>query len=320
MPNLIKRVAITMTIVLLASPAAAQYPTKPLHVVVPMQAGSVTDTITRIISTRLTQTLGQQLIIETKPGADGAIAGEFVTRAAPDGYTIMIGTNSPLTGVPALRKAPPYDTLADFTPISFIGKFTHFLVVHPGVPAKSVAELVAYARANPGKLNLATGHTAALIYGAQLKTLAQVDMVQIPYKGEPAAVVDLLSGRVQVMFSSPTTMLTHVREGRLRALGVVLNQRSPLLPDVPTMAEAGYPGFANVSWAAMVGPAKMPREIVNRLNREINAVLKEPGIREQLERHAIEIAGSTPEELTGILKSQLDVWSRSLSEAGVKPE
>jgi tripartite-type tricarboxylate transporter receptor subunit TctC len=320
MLNVFRKLAISTTLVLALSPAAAQYPAKPIHVIVPMPAGSVTDTITRVISTRLAQTLGQPLIIEDKPGADGAIAGEFVARSAPDGYTIFMGTNSPLTGVPALRKAPPYDSIADFTPIAFIGKFTHFLVIHPGVPAKTVAELVAYARANPGKLNLATGHTAGLIYGAQLKSLAQVDMVQVPYKGEPAAVIDLLSGRVQVMFSSPTTMLTHVKEGRLRALGVVLNQRSPLLPDVPTMVEAGIPGFANVSWAAMVGPAKMPKDMVNRLSREINAVLKEPGIREQLERQAIEIAGSTPDELAGILRSQLDVWSRALREVGITPE
>jgi len=309
-----------VAMVLVSSVAGAQYPDKPIRIVVPMQAGSVTDNIVRTIAPRLAQRLGQPVLVENKPGADGAIAGQFVARSAPDGYTLMMGTNSPLTGVPSLRKSPPYDTLADFTPICFLGMFTHFLLVNANMPAKNLTELLEDARANPGKLNYATGHTAALIYGAQLKSLGRVDIVQVPYKGEPEAVIDLVSGRVQMMFTSPTTSVNFIKEGKLRALGVVLNRRSPLLPEVPTMIEAGLPGFANVSWAALVGPAKMPKEIVAQLNRELNAVLKLPEVREKIERQGLEISGGTPEELGAILKEQLEVWRRALREVGIQPE
>ena len=300
--------------------ASAQYPDKPIRVVVPMPAGSITDTLTRIITPRLSQRLGQPIIVENKPGANGAIAGQFVARAAPDGYTLLMGTNSPLAGVPSLVKSPPYDVLTDFTSIGFVGKFTHFLLVNNDLPVKNLNELLAYARANPGKLNYGSGHTAALIYGTQLKSLGKLDIVQVSYKGEPEQTADLLAGRIQLAYTSPTTSAGFIKENRLRALGVVLDQRSPILPDVPTMAEAGLPGFTNISWMALVGPGKMPRDIVDRLNKDLNAVLQMPDVRAQIERQAMEINGSTPEGLDAILKDQLVTWRNALSGAGIKPQ
>lgn len=300
--------------------ATAQYPDKPIRVVVPMPAGSITDTLTRIITPRLSQRLGQPIVVENKPGANGAIAGQLVARAAPDGYTLLMGTNSPLAGVPSLVKSPPYNVLTDFTSIGFVGKFTHFLLVNSDLPIKNLNELLAYARANPGKLNYGSGHTAALIYGTQLKSLGNLDIVQVSYKGEPEQTADLLAGRIQLAYTSPTTSTGFIKENRLRALGVVLDKRSPILPDVPTMAEAGLPGFTNISWMALVGPGKMPREIVDRLNRELNAVLQMPDVRTQIERQAMEISDSTPEGLDAILKDQLVTWRNALSGAGIQPE
>jgi tripartite-type tricarboxylate transporter receptor subunit TctC len=302
----------------LALPAAAQFPDRPIRIVCPMPPGSAADALTRILATRMSETLGQPVVVDNKPGADGAIAAEFVAKAAPDGYTLFLGTNSPLAAVPALRRSPPYDALADFTPISFVGKYTMFLVVNHNVPAKSLDDLLAMARAKPGKLNMAYGTTGALINSAQLVSLGKLDVLQVPYKGEPAGVVDLVAGRVDFMFATPTTALAHIKDGKVRALGVVLDGRSPLLPDVPTMAESGMPKFVNVTWAAILGPAKMAPDVVAKLNRAVNEALANPGVRAQLAQQAIEIAGSTPAELAAFMKDQIDVWKRVTGETGMK--
>ena len=312
---------LTCTLALACAAAyAQQYPDKPIRLIIPFPAGSVTDTLTRAIAPRLSQRLGQNIIVENKSGANGAIAGQFVARAAPDGYTLLMGTNSPLAGVPFLMKDPPYNVLTDFTSIGFIGNFTHFLLVNKELPVKNLNELLAYARANPGKLNYGTGHTAALIYGTQLKTLGNIDIVQVPYKGEPEQTADLLADRLQLAFTSPATSTGFIKDNRLRALGVVLDKRSPIFPDVPTMTEAGLPNFVNISWMALVGPAKLPKPIVTLLNRELNMVLQMPEVREQLERQSMESAGGSPEELDAILKDQLVTWRKALDSAGIRPE
>jgi tripartite-type tricarboxylate transporter receptor subunit TctC len=231
-----------------------------------------------------------------------------------------MGTNSPLAGVPFLMKDPPYNVLTDFTSIGFIGNFTHFLLVNQELPVKNLNELLAYARANPGKLNFGSGHTAALIYGTQLKTLGKVDIVQVSYKGEPEQTADLLANRIQLAFTSPATSTGFIKDNRLRALGVVLDKRSPIFPDVPTMTEAGLSNFINISWMALVGPAKLPRPIVDLLNKELNTVLNMPDVREQLARQSMESAGGSPEDLDKILKDQLVVWQKALNSAGIKPE
>src|SRR5436309_4982958 len=195
--------------------AHAQYPNKPVRVVVPFPAGSSTDIVTRVLANSVSQSIGQQLVVDNKAGADGAIAAAEVAKAAPDGYTLLMATNSPLSAVPALKKNPPYDPVADFTPITDVGRYTFFLILHPSVPANTLAEFIDYARANPGKLNYATGNTSGIVSTALFASLAKIELVHVPYKGEPQAITDMLAGRVQLMFCSSSTSLTHIREGRL---------------------------------------------------------------------------------------------------------
>ena len=303
-----------------AVPSSAQFPSKPVRVVVPFGAGSSTDIVMRIIAQPLGQALGQPVIVDNKPGADGIIAAVDVIRAAPDGHTIFIATNSPLSAAPHLRKNLPYHPINDFTPISFIGNYTFFIVVHPSVPAKTLAELIEYARTNPGKLNYATGNTTSIVSTAMFATLAKISMVHIPYKTEPPAITDLLSGQIQLMFSSYSTVAPHMREGRVRALVTTLPERSSLLPDVPSIVEAGFPKFPIVPWAGMVGPAKMPKEVVERLNRELNAILKRTDVRENLVKQAFAGRGSSAEELAAYLKEQLEIWGKAIRDAGIQPE
>lgn len=318
MIQFLRNLAACGTLLLLASNALAQFPSKPIRLIVPFPAGSATDTVARILAPVLSQGFGQPVVVENKPGADGAIAGVELMRAAPDGHTIMLGTTT-IVAVPTLRKEPPY-TINDFTPISNVGRYTFLLLVNAKVPASTMGELLDYARANPDKLNCATGNTGGIIYTAQFSSLGKIKMVQVPYKGEPPAITDLVGGRVQVMFATPTTALAFVKEGKLRALATTISRRTALLPDVPTMAEAGMPAFGISSWAAVVGPAKMPRDVTDRINREVNAALRRPEVREQLERQAFEYGGSTPEELGTFIKDQFEIWTRVAREAGIKPE
>lgn len=320
MLNALRHIAAIALVAVAALPAAAQYPSKPIRMIVPFPSGSATDTVARILAASLSQALSQPVIVEDKPGADGAIAGELVAKSAPDGYTLLMATNSPLAAVPLLRKNPPYDPIVDFTPISFVGRYTFYLLVHAGVPAKTLTELLDYARANPDKLNYATGNTTGIVSTGQLLALGGVKMVHVPYKGEPAAITDLVGGRVHVMFATPTTALAFIKEGKLRALATTNSKRTAQLPEVPTMAEAGMPRFSIGTWAALFGPAKMPREILDRLNHEVNAAMKRPEVREQLERQAFEYAPSTPEEMGAFLKDQIEVWGRAIRESGIKPE
>ena len=313
----VRSLAILAVLALAATPAAAQYPNKPLRLIVPFPAAGAADLAARVLAQPLSQALGQPIIVENKPGADGAIAADAVIKAAPDGYTLFFGTNTALCAVPALRKNPPYNPLTDFTPVSLVGKFGFFLFVHPSVPAQSVAELLAYARANPGKLNYATGNSTSILATAQLKLLEHLDMVEIPYKGDAPATSDLVAGRVQLMFATPGTAVPFVKDGKLRALATLLPSRSSLLPDVPTMVEAGLPQISIVPWGGLFGPAKMPKEVVDRLASAMAGVLAQPEVREQLDRYAFEGRSSTPEELAVLLKEQLDAWRRTVREVGI---
>ena len=299
---------------------AQAFPNKPIKIVVPFPAGSATDAIARVIGASVSSAIGQPVLVENKAGADGAIAGAEVVRAAPDGYTVMMATNSPMAAAPAMRKNPPYDPLTDFTPISEIGRYTFFIVVHPSVPAKTVAELVALAKARPGELNYATGNTTGIVSSALFNALGGVRMTHVPYKSEPQALTDLVGGRVQVMFVSSGTSLPHIREGRLRALAVTLDRRSPSLPEVPTIAEAGMPQFKLTSWAAVFGPAKIPRDIVERLNREFVAAIGRPDVQQAMEKQAFMLQGSTPEQLGTFLREQFESYKSTMKIAGIEPE
>ncbi len=312
---------IAATLLCLCTGAAhAQFPTKPIRVIVPFAAGSSTDVVMRILAQPLQQSLGQTFVIDNRPGADGALAGDMVARAPADGYTLLLATNSPLSAVPHLRKKVPYDALKDFAPISMVGYYTFLLAVNANVPAKSMRELFDYARANPGKLNYATGNTSSIVMMAMLNSLAGVKMVHVPYKSEPPAVVDLISGQVQVMVSSYATVAAHLREGRVRAIALALNQRSPLLPNVPTVSEAGMPKFSITPWAGIFAPARTPKPVVDKLSGEFNAVLKRADIRAQLDQNAFAGEGSTPEALDAWVKSQFNIWGAAMRDAGIQPE
>jgi tripartite-type tricarboxylate transporter receptor subunit TctC len=305
---------------LFAASSLAQYPNKPIRIVVPFPAGSATDTITRILGNSVSVAVGQPVVVDNKAGADGAIAGAEVVKAAPDGYTLLMATNSPMSAVPALKKAPPYDPVMDFTAISDIGRYTFFIVMHPGVPAKTLQEFIQYARANPGKINYATGNTTGIVSTAFFSSLAKIEMVHVPYKGEPQAMVDIISGRVQLMFASSSTSVPQVREGKLRALVTTLARRSPILPDVPTIAEAGMPEFSVTSWAGLFGPAKMPKEVVDRINREFAAAMARPEVQAAMEKQAFVLSPSSPEKLAAFVKEQLESYRNILRAAGVQPE
>ena len=306
---------------LLASlPVHAQYPNKPVRVVVPFPAGSSTDIVTRVLASSVSQSVGQTLVVDNKAGADGAIAAAEVAKAAPDGYTLLMATNSPMSAVPALKKSPPYDPVADFTPITDIGRYTFFIVVHPSVPANTLKELIDYARANPGKLNYATGNTSGIVSTAYFASLAKIELVHVPYKGEPQALTDLVAGRVQMMFCSSGTSMPQIREGKLRPLVTTLGKRSHLLPDVPTIAEAGMPQFSVTSWAGLFGPAKMPREVVERLNKEFGAAMARADVQAAMEKQAFALSPSTPGELAAFVKEQMESYRRILRAAGVEPD
>jgi tripartite-type tricarboxylate transporter receptor subunit TctC len=300
--------------------AFAQYPDKAVRLVVPFPPGGAAELGARIFATPLQQALGQPVVIETKPGADGAIASDFVMKAAPDGYTLYYATNTAFNWLPATRKNPPYNPMSDFTPVSLVGYFGFFLFTHPSVPAQNVAELIAYARANPGKLNYGSGNSTSQLFGAQLKVLEKIDIVHIPYKGDGPLTIDLLGGRVQMAFATPGTAAPQVKEGKLRALAAMFPSRSPLLPETPTAAEAGLGKMSLTPWGGIFGPKGMPKDVVDRLNRDLNVILKRPEVRDAFGKLAFEPKGSTPEELAAFLKRQIDSWTSAAREAGIQPE
>ena len=305
---------------LAAAPAVAQYPVKPIRIVLQFPAGGATDAAARLLGQALTQSMGQPVLVENRPGADGAIAGELVAKAAPDGYTVFLASNTPMMQVPLLRKNPPYDVAADFTPIVDVGRYIYLLVVNPSLPVKSVAELVAYARANPGKLNFGSFSGVGQLMFAQMRASTNTDMVLIPYKGEAPTVVDVLAGRIHFTFATLASTLSHIKEGKLRPLAILMSTRSGLLPEVPTTVEAGMTPFSVATFVSLFGPPRMPPDVVARLNKEFNAAMQLPGMREQIERQGVQLTGSTPEELGSFIRQQLDAWGRAFREAGMKPE
>ncbi len=302
------------------APAFAQYPQRAVKIVVPFPAGSATDAIARIVAPQFAQALGQPFVVENKAGADGAIAASEVVRAPADGYTLLMATVSPMAAIPTMKKKPPYDAIADFAPISVIGYYSFLLVTHPSVPAKTLQELLAYAKANPGKLNYATGNTTGIMSMLQLQWLGGVKMTHVPYKGEPQAMIDMLGGQIQVMFVTWTIAGGHVREGKLRAIATSLKTRPSYLPDTPTIVEAGLKDFNVLSWAAMYAPAKTPKDIVDRLSRELAQMAQRPEVREQFNKIAFEFQPSTPEDLGRFTKEQIEVWRKTMAAAGVEPE
>ncbi len=306
---------------LLSIAANAQgYPNKSITIIVPFGPGSGTDTITRIIAQHLGTALNQSIVIENKAGANGAIAGIQVARAAPDGYTLFMSTNSPHSAAPSLNKNLPYDPVKDFAPISRVGSFTLMLAVHANTPAKSIPELVGYAKANPGKLSYATGNTAGILAGATFVKWAGIDIVHVPYKTVPPALNDVLGGRIPMMFIDLSPALPHFNAGTLRPLASTRLQRSTLLPEVPTLHESGIANLEVDAWAGLFAPANTPPEVVSRLNAEVRKILANPQVKEQIAKVGFETFSSTPEELGDFVKVQLTKWTKMIKDAGIDPE
>jgi tripartite-type tricarboxylate transporter receptor subunit TctC len=315
-----KKLLLGVTLALAAGAVSAQYPSKPIRFIVGFPPGGSADPTTRIIGAALQEQLGQPVIVENRPGADSAIAAEQVSKMAPDGYSIMFASNSGMTAAVALRKTAPYDPLKDFTPISMVGRATVFFYVHPSIPARTMKEFIEYAKANPGKVVYGTGNPLSILYGQQLVNATGIQWLHVPYKGEGPLNPDILAGRVHCSFLSTGSAVSNAKDARLRPLAVLLDKRSPLLPDVPTIDEAGVPQVTVRQWAGVFGPANLPREIVERLNKEVNAALKRPDVLEKLQSYGYAAEGSTPERLREINRADLELWRRLVKEAGIPLE
>jgi len=299
---------------------ADNYPSKPITLVAVFGPGSASDTICRVIAQPLSVALNESVIVESRPGANGALAALYVARSASDGHTLLMATNSPLSVVPFLMKNVSYDPVKDFTPVTRVGSFTLMLVVNPSLPVKTVKELIEYAKANPGKLSFASANTSGIVAGETLIHWAEIDMLHVPYKSSPPAIQDVLAGRVSMMFTDLTTGLPHVRSGALRALAVTRLQRSPLFPELPTLDEAGVAGFDMDSWAGIVAPAHTPPVIVTKLNKELRKIIDDPDVKAKLGNVGFEAFSSTPTEFEDFIKVQLDKWGKMVRDAGIQPE
>jgi tripartite-type tricarboxylate transporter receptor subunit TctC len=305
-----------------AQDAAAGYPGKVVRIIVPAAAGGGADIIARIFAQPLGKSLGQNFVVDNRPGASNIIGTEIVAKAPPDGYTLVLGTTGPLANNPLLYAKLPYDSIKDFAPISNVANSAFVLVVHPSLPVNSVAELIALAKAKPGELVYASwGRGSATHLATELlMTMTQVKLVQVPYKGSGNAMPDMLAGNVQMAFDSMLSSVPYIRVGRLRPLGISALKRSSVIPDVPTLAESGLAGFEAGSWYGFLAPAKTPHEIVTKLHGEIIKALKLPEVQERLASLGTEPIGSTPEEFAEQIRRDLEKWGKVVQAAGIQPE
>jgi tripartite-type tricarboxylate transporter receptor subunit TctC len=313
-----KRLVLPLVLALAAAAGTAsanEYPSRPIKVIVPFGAGGVTDTAARITVQAIEKALGRPVVVENRPGGDGTIAANTVRSSPPDGHTLFFATSSTLA-TPFVSSAADYDALRDFAPISTVGKFPFGMFVNAEVPATTLKEFIAYARANPGKLNYGTVNPAEYLTATRFVKAARVDMVHIPYKTAP--ITDLVAGRIQVYFGPVGNVIAHVRDGKARMLAMMSRERSPLAPDVPTSAEAGVDSVALPSYQMFLAPAGTPAAVTERLSREVNAALRDPNVRAQLEKISLQIEGMTPQQLRTSLEDANKTWGESFRDAGIK--
>ncbi len=299
---------------------ADDYPTRPITLVAVFGPGSASDTICRIIANELSPMLGQPIVVEDRPGADGALAALYVHHQPADGYTLLMGTNSPLSADPFIHKDINYDPIKDFVPITRVGSFTLMLVVNPTLPIYSVKELVDYAKANPGRLTYASGNTAGIVGMETLKHSAEVSILHVPYKTTAPALEDIIAGRVSMMFADFTSAMPHVAAGTIRPLAISRIKRSRLYPDLPTMDEAGIKGFNLDAWAGLVAPAGTPSEIVTKLNVALRKVIDSPEVQAKFKNVGFEGFSSTPQELGDYMKAEIADWGKMVKDAGIKSD
>jgi tripartite-type tricarboxylate transporter receptor subunit TctC len=300
---------------------AQPYPGKPVRVVVPSSPGGGTDIVARIVAPELAKRLGQQFVIDNRPGAGTMIGIEIVAKSPPDGYALLM-TPSTLAINSALYKKVPYDPVRDFSPITELISSPSIIVVHPSVPVKTIKELIAFARARPGEMNYASAGAGTYPHMTMelFQSMAKIKMVHIPYKGTGPAMIDMLAGHTAVMAGTILSVMPHVRDGRLRALGITSEKRSPVVPEIPTVSEAGLPGFESVQWSGFLAPAKTPREIVTRLHAEATRILQQPETRERFAGDGADAVGNTPDEFGRFVQSELVKWAKVARNAGIKPE
>jgi len=301
---------------------AADYPVRPVTLVVAFTPGGASDVLARVLARAMEQTLGQPLVIENRPGAGGNVAGETVAHAVPDGYTLLVGNNAILATNGALYSKVGFDPEADFAPIGLIGSQANILVVNPSLPVHSLAELIALARANPGKLNFASsGHgLAAHLAGELFKAATAVDLVHVPYKGAAPALQDVIAGHVQMMFATASSVMSHIREGSVRPLAVTTLRRSAVAPDLPTLDELGLKGFDATTWHGLVAPARTPPEVIELLHRALAAALADAAVAKSLRDLGVDIMGGTPDQFRAYLRSEIPKWSAIVKASGAKLE
>jgi tripartite-type tricarboxylate transporter receptor subunit TctC len=315
--------ALALGALLAAAPALAQnYPSKPITMVVGFAAGGATDTVARIIAKHLGDELKTNVVVENKAGAGGNIATDFVARAEGDGHTILLGSVGSLTVAPHLVARLPYKPLQDFAPVTMAVVFSNVLVVKPDLPVKNLADYIKLAKSQPGKLTYASpgiggaGHLA----GELLKQRADIDVTHVAYRGGGPAMLGLLGGEVDSFMSTPPTAGPHIKTGKVRALATTGAKRDPLMPDVPTVAEQGYPGFDTLNWYAYVVPVKTPKPVIDKLNQVLVKILKDPDVTKELELKGLSPSPSTPGELAAYMKREYDTWAEVVKKAGIKPE
>lgn len=317
------RIMLSLIFAVAATGAAAQsYPTKAVRMIVPFPPGAGVDIVSRAVSGRLAEALGQQLIIDNRAGAGGILGAELAAKAPPDGYTIFMATAGILTVIPHLQAKLPYSVERDFAPVSLVASVPSVLVVHPSMPVKSVKELIALAKAKPGQINYASTGNGTLPHLAAefFKQQAKVNMVHIAYKGSAPATTDLLGGNVQVFFGNMLSVIEQVRSGRLRALAVTSQQRQAVANEIPTMIESGFPGFEAGTWFGLMAPAATPREVLARLHGDVAKAVRQPDVQKQLAGQGATTIGNTPEQFAAYIKSESAKWAKVLAASGVKAD
>ena len=304
------------------SASAYAFPDKPVRFVIGFTPGGPSDILARAVGQKLAERWKQQVVVENRPGAGGNIAAAEVAKAAPDGHTWLLGNNSILATNAALYRSLPYDPVRDFAPVALVAVQPNILVVHPNLPVRSVGELVKYLKTNPGSLNYgSSGAGAAAHLAAELfKTMAGVEMVHVPYKGAQPALTDLIAGQVQLMFATSASVLPYIKAGRLRPLAVTTAQRSPSVPDLPTVAEAGLAGFEATTWHGVVVPAATPPLLIERMNVDLNAVLRESELRDRLSSLGAEVVVGTPREFADYIAQEIPKWTKVVRDSGARAE
>ena len=306
----------------LALSASAQYPSRPIRIIVPFAPGGNVDITARLVAPGLQEALGQPVIVENKPGAGGTIGADLVVKSAPDGYTLLMGSNSTFSVAPSLYPKNPYNPLRDFAPVIMIASAPFVLVVNPNMPVKDARELVALAKASPGKIAMSSAGTGSSnhLVGELFQEISGARFTHVPYKGSGQALTDLMGGQVSVHFDQITSAASHIQAGKLRALLVTAPQRVPMLPDVPTATEAGYPAFEATNVTGLIAPAGTPRDIVDKLNAVTQKVISQPAVRTKFADIGGETTGGTPEQFSAYIRDDLSKWTRIVKDANVKVE